>query len=71
MTEPRIRITSKKEGFRRCGVDHPAVPTEYPMDRFDEAELKRLRAEPMLVVEIIEPEPGKKPAKKESGKAEA
>lgn len=46
-----IRITSKKEGFRRCGVSHPASPVEFPDGRFSEEELKTLKAEPILVVE--------------------
>lgn len=48
-----IRITSKQEGFRRCGVSHPAAPTEHADDAFTSAQLKQLQAEPMLVVEII------------------
>jgi len=56
-----IRISSKKDGFRRCGVRHPSGPVEYPDDRFTRDELKRLKAEPMLIVEIISeaPKPGK------------
>ncbi len=48
-----IRIKSKKNGFRRCGVVHPATPVEYPDDRFSKEELKILKAEPMLVVEVV------------------
>jgi len=48
-----IRIKSKKNGFRRCGIAHPAVPVEYPDDRFSKEELKVLKAEPMLVVEVV------------------
>lgn len=57
-----IRITSKQTGFRRCGVAHPAEPTDYPDDRFTMGELEALKAEPMLVVEEIaeEKEPGQK-----------
>ena len=47
-----VRITSKQAGFRRCGVAHPAEPTEYPDGRFSPKELKLLQSEPMLVVEI-------------------
>lgn len=46
-----IRITSRKEGFRRCGIAHPAAPAIYPDDHFTDEELARLVAEPMLVVE--------------------
>jgi len=54
-----IIITSKKDGFRRCGIAHPATTTEYPDDRFTEEELEVLRKEPMLVVlEAAEAEAG-------------
>lgn len=48
-----ICITSKKEGFRRCGVAHPKANTEYPDDKFSEEEIAVLEAEPMLIVEHI------------------
>lgn len=61
-----IRIRAKrKSGFRRAGLFHPAEPVDYPDDRFSEAELAALQAEPMLRVEVLdeesvsgEPEPG-------------
>lgn len=49
-----IRITSKRAGFRRSGIAHPAVATDYPDERFSAEELERLQAEPMLVVEVID-----------------
>ena len=45
-----IIITSKKDGFRRCGVAHPAAPTEYPEGTFTPDQIKTMRNEPMLVV---------------------
>lgn len=51
-----ITITSKKDGFYRAGVRHSAAPTKYADDRFTPEQLKKLKAEPMLVV--VE-EPGK------------
>lgn len=45
-----IIITSKREGFRRCGVAHAAGPTQWPDGRWTEAELAALMAEPMLTV---------------------
>lgn len=48
-----IRITSKQEGFRRCGMAHSAAPAEHADDTFTTAQLKQLQTEPMLVVEII------------------
>lgn len=65
-----IRITAKQDGFRRCGIAHPATPTEYPGDQFSKKELEQLKAEPMLVVEEI-PEaenPGKDPDKEKTKK---
>ena len=56
-----IRITSKKDGFRRCGIAHPATPTEHPDGRFTEKELKILQAEPMLVVQVDAAQPGQDP----------
>ncbi|MFZ4221393.1 HI1506-related protein [Enterobacter ludwigii] len=55
-----VRITSKSEGFRRCGVDHTCKPTTWPDDKFTPAQLKQLQAEPMLIVDIASntaPEP--------------
>ncbi|OGB82021.1 MAG: hypothetical protein A2496_05305 [Burkholderiales bacterium RIFOXYC12_FULL_60_6] len=50
-----IRIVSKKEGFRRCGVAHPKGPVEYPDGHWTEEQLAALQAEPMLVVQSIPP----------------
>lgn len=52
-----IRITSKKDGFRRCGVAHSETPTLYEDDRFSAEDLKTLKAERMLIVETgVKPE---------------
>ncbi len=59
-----IRITSKKEGFRRCGIAHCEKPIDYPNDRFSAKQLKALKDEPMLVVqELPDPEPEKEDGK--------
>ncbi len=55
-----IRITSKKEGFRRCGVAHPSTVTEHADDAFTSAQLKQLQAEPMLLIEIVKNKEEKK-----------
>jgi hypothetical protein len=55
-----IIITSKKDGFRRCGVAHPSRPTEHADDKFTEDELKSLQEEPMLTVVVSEGEPAEK-----------
>lgn len=49
-----IKITSKRDGFRRCGIPHPKGPTEYHDERFSKKELKILKDEPMLSVEHID-----------------
>lgn len=50
-----IRITSKQEGFRRAGMAHSIKPKEYADDKFSKEQLAALKAEPMLIVEILEP----------------
>lgn len=56
-------ITSKKEGFRRCGVAHSTTPTEHPDGAFTPAQIEALHDEPMLVVLAAE-EAGAEPASK-------
>jgi len=49
-----IRIKCKrKSGFYRVGIKHGPEWTEYPDGRFTPGEIKRLKAEPMLVVETV------------------
>ena len=48
-----IRIKSKTAGFRRCGMAHPAEAVEYPDDKFTPQQISILKAEPMLIVEVI------------------
>lgn len=48
-----VRITSKRDGFRRGGIAHSGEPTTYADDRFSAKQLARLKAEPMLIVEVI------------------
>ncbi|HAG0017630.1 TPA: hypothetical protein G8O67_005019 [Salmonella enterica] len=45
-----IYITSKREGFARCGVRFSEATTSYPDDRFTPEQLADLEAEPMLIV---------------------
>ncbi|EJS5187432.1 hypothetical protein NWX35_003925 [Salmonella enterica] len=45
-----IFITSKREGFARCGVRFSETTTSYPDDRFTPEQLAELEAEPMLVI---------------------
>lgn len=60
-----IRITAKQANFRRAGIAHPATPTAYPNDDFTAEQLDALRAEPMLVVEVL---PDAKPKQGKDGK---
>lgn len=48
-----IRITAIQDGFRRCGMAHPKEATEHPDGTFSDEEIKILRAEPLLAVEIV------------------
>jgi len=50
-------ITSKVDGYRRCGVLHPARRTEYEDDKFTAQELAVLQADPLLTVEAMKAEP--------------
>lgn len=52
-----LRIGSKKNGFRRCGVEFSEIPVDYPDDKFTTDEIKILKAEPMLVVVEVPDEP--------------
>lgn len=53
MSKVQIRITSKRDGFRRAGRSHSRTPTIHEADAFTMEELEVLRAEPMLTVEGI------------------
>lgn len=48
-----IKITAKKDGFRRAGMAHPASPTLHADDAFTPEQLAAIETEPMLVVEHI------------------
>ena len=61
-----IIITSKKHGFRRCGVAHPKEPTEYADDVFTPEQVETLQAEPMLTV-INQPDQEKTGKGKKAG----
>ncbi|BBL70332.1 HI1506-related protein [Methylogaea oryzae] len=51
---PGLRVTAKREGFRRAGWNWSTAPIELPAANFSKEEIAALRAEPMLVVEDIE-----------------
>lgn len=50
----QIRIVSRRDGFRRCGIAHPATPTFHDVHGFTLAELDQLRRDPMLIVDVID-----------------
>lgn len=47
-----IRITAKKDGFRRAGIAH-AGTRDYPDGRFSPEQLAALQAESLLRVEML------------------
>lgn len=71
-----IRITSKKDGFRRAGKAHSSKPTEYFESDFTAEQLAVLKAETMLIVEELpdtegeETEAGGKGRRKKKGEPE-
>lgn len=51
-----ILISSKKDGFRRCGRAFSKRPTAFSDGVFTDDELAVLKAEPMLAVTVMEDE---------------
>lgn len=49
-----LRITSRRAGFRRCGVAHPAEATDHARSRWSAEEIEQLKAEPVLIVEELD-----------------
>lgn len=52
-----LRIRSKTDGFRRCGVPHPSEWKEHPDGAFTPEQVDILKAEPMLQVEEVKEAP--------------
>jgi len=50
---PKIRVTSRVDGFRRAGKAHPTAPTEHAAGVFSADEFAALQAEPNLIVELL------------------
>jgi hypothetical protein len=48
----RVSITAKVDGFRRCGIEHPATTVTYEEGRFTSTEIEMLQKEPKLVVHV-------------------
>lgn len=49
-----LRITARRDGFRRAGLAHPARPVDHPIETFTAEQVEALKAEPQLVVEEID-----------------
>jgi len=52
-TIPGIKVTTKKDGFRRGGREWHGA-TELPIEELSEEQLKQVRQEKMLIVSDIE-----------------
>lgn len=50
---PTVRISSRWDGFRRCGIAHPKAATDHDAVRFDPEQMERLLGEPVLTVELV------------------
>jgi hypothetical protein len=48
-----VRVTSKRDGFRRAGLAHAKAPTDHPAGRFSPEQIEQLLAEPNLTVELV------------------
>ena len=48
-----VEITSRNEGFRRCGIAHTVNPCQWPDAQFSADQLERLLNEPMLIVKAL------------------
>ncbi|MBP1852690.1 HI1506-related protein [Rhizobium halophytocola] len=48
-----VRISARRDGFRRAGMSHPKAATDHPPTTFTEDQLELLLGEPNLVVEFI------------------
>ena len=66
----KLRIISKKDGFRRAGMAHRGTRV-YPAEFFSEEQIRTLLAEPMLVVEFLEEHSATGNAEAEHGQPDA
>ena len=49
-----LRITARRDGYRRAGIAHPAHAVDHLVERFDDSELEQLRSDSGLVVLELE-----------------
>lgn len=60
-----LKITAKRNGFRRAGMAHPDHAVVHPDGTFSAAQVEQLKADPMLVVDEVEEPAGESlPTKK-------
>lgn len=51
---PLLRVTSKRDGFRRGGIAHSSRPIDYRPGELLPEQLEAILAEPLLTVEVID-----------------
>jgi hypothetical protein len=49
-----LRIAARSDGYRRCGVAHPAAATDHAMGRFSAEQIERMKADPNLYVHEVD-----------------
>lgn len=57
MDKDLIIVARPADGFRRCGVHHPAVQTRHLAGTFTDDEVEALMGEPQLIVIAVDPVP--------------
>ncbi|OCJ64008.1 hypothetical protein A6U96_09405 [Agrobacterium tumefaciens] len=50
---PLVRVTSKRDGFRRAGIAHSSKPVDYRPWDISPEQLEAILAEPLLTVEVV------------------
>ncbi|MGV2111891.1 hypothetical protein ACQZ46_11495 [Agrobacterium salinitolerans] len=50
---PLVRVTSKRDGFRRGGIAHSSRPVDYRPGQLSPEQLESILAEPLLTVEVV------------------
>lgn len=50
---PLVRVTSKRDGFRRGGIVHSSKPVDYRPGELSPEQLEATLAEPLLTVEVV------------------
>ena len=54
-----LRISARRDGYRRAGIAHTRAPVDHPPGTFTAAQLAALKADPNLTVEQVETTAGK------------